>query len=86
MLWVEEAGAYYLFRTHSKPEGGEQMMTSGCRSADPLDFGIDDDSRLVATMDSEATWIVRESDDYYVTAVMPDLTGYRVARLEWVRR
>lgn len=86
VLWVEEAGAYYLFRTHSRPAGGEQMMTSVYRSVDPLDFGIDDDSHLVTTLDSEATWVVREGNDYYVTAVMPDLTGYRVARLEWVRR
>ncbi|HJO05093.1 MAG TPA: hypothetical protein QGG47_14090 [Acidobacteriota bacterium] len=86
VLWIEDGQAYYLFRTHSKPGGEEQMMTSVYRSTDPLDFGVDDDSHLVATLDSEATWVVREADDYYVTAVMPDLSGYRVARLQWVRR
>ncbi len=86
VLWIDEAQAYYLFRTHSSPAGGGRMLTSVYRSTDPLDFGVGDDRYLVTTLDSEATWVVREADSYYVTAVMPDLSGYRVARLEWVRR
>lgn len=86
VVWVEESQAYYLFRTHTNPAGGERMVTSVYRSADPLDFGIGDDRYLVATLDSEATWVIRDGDAYYVAAVMPDFSGCRLARLAWVHR
>lgn len=86
VVWIEESQAYYLFRTHTNPAGGERMVTSVYRSPAPLDFGIDDDRCLVATLDSEATWVIRDGDTYYVAAVMPDFSGCRVARLRWARR
>ena len=86
VVWIEESQAYYLFRTHTNPVAGEPMVTSVYRSADPLDFGIDDDRFLVATLDSEATWVIRDGDIYYAAAVMTDFSGCRVARLGWAHR
>ena len=89
VLFHDEEQAFYLFRTHSQPHAEsdtEQMMTSVYRSTDPLDFGVGHDDKLVTTLQAEASWIVREGDDFYIASVLPNLQGYRVARLEWVRR
>jgi hypothetical protein len=85
VLFRDDEQAFYLFRTHSQP-GSEDMLTSVYRSTDPLDFGVGHDDKLVTTLDAEAAWIVREGDTTYIAAMMPGLTGYRVARLGWVRR
>lgn len=85
VLFRDDEQAFYLFRTHSQP-GTEAMMTSVYRSTDPLDFGVGRDDKLVTTLQAEASWIMQEGHATYITAVMPGLQGFRVARLEWVRR
>ena len=86
VLYHPEAQAYYLFRTHSPPDGEGDYITSVYRSNNPLDFGIGNDDCLVTTIDAEASWIISDEGRYYIAAVMPGLKGYRVARLKWVNR
>ncbi len=85
VLFHDEEAAFYLFRTHTQPDT-EHMLTSVYRSTDPLDFGVDHDEKLVTTLPAEASWIVREDNNYYIGSVLPNLQGYRIARLEWVLR
>ena len=83
VLYHPREHAYYLFRTHSPPDGEGDYLTSVYRSGDPLDFGIGNDDYLIATFDAEASWIVEEDGQYYIASVRPGLQGYRVARLKW---
>ena len=85
VLYLQEQGAYYLFRTHSEGDT-DRYMTSVYRSSDPLNFGVDSDDHLVTTLPSEASWILNDAGDYYIAAVLPNRQGYRVARLRWVSR
>ena len=86
VLFHLESKAFYLFRTHSPPDGEGDYITSVYRSEDPLDFGIGNDDYLVTTIDAEASWIIDDDGRYYIAAVMPGLEGYRMARLKWVYR
>ncbi len=83
VLYHPQERAYYLFRTHSPPDGEGDYLTSVYRSANPLDFGIGNDDYLITTIDVEAGWIIKDGTQYYISSVKPGLTGYRVARLKW---
>ncbi len=83
VLYHPQERAYYLFRTHSPPDGEGDYLTSVYRSEDPLDFGIGNDDYLVTTFDAEAGWIIKDGTQYYIASVKPGLTGYRIARLKW---
>jgi len=78
---VEHGGYYYLFRTsnyHGSPK------TTVYRSLDPTDFGLDDDSKIVATLPIAAPEIIRRQGDFWVAALNPELDGIRVTRLDFV--
>jgi hypothetical protein len=77
---VEIDGYFYLFATQ-RYEG--QPRTSVYRSDDPLDFGIDDDSKLIAMLPVAAPELIRDNGRWYIAALKPDLDGIRVAPLEW---
>ncbi len=83
VLYHPQERAYYLFRTHSPPDGEGDYLTSVYRSENPLDFGIGNDDYLVTTFDAEAGWIIKDGTQYYIASVKPGLTGYRIARLKW---
>ncbi len=83
VLYHPQERAYYLFRTHSPPDGEGDYLTSVYCSENPLDFGIGNDDYLVTTFDAEAGWIIKDGTQYYIASVKPGLTGYRIARLKW---
>lgn len=83
VVFLPQEKACYLFRTHSS---NGRYTTSVYRSPDPLDFGIDSDRFLVATLPVEAARILKEGDQYYIAGVRPDHGGYQVARLKWIHK
>jgi len=77
---VEHDGYYYLFRTsnyHGKPK------TTVYRSDDPTNFGLDDDSKIVATLPIAAPELIRHEGGFWLAALNPELDGIRVTRLEF---
>jgi hypothetical protein len=75
-------GVYFLFRTQRY---GENMQTSVYRSANPRNFGIEDDSYLVGTMPIAAPEIILHEGQYYIASLVPSLKGIQIARLSWPR-
>ena len=71
---------YFLFRTQKY---GEDSQTLVYRSADPLDFGINDDAKLVANLPVAAPELIEHDGEWYIAALNPTLDGIRMARLEW---
>jgi len=55
----------------------------GC-SDDPTDFGLKDDSKIVATLPIAAPEIVRHEGSFWAAALNPDLDGIHVTKLEFV--
>ena len=72
---------YYLFRTQKYGENAQSLVY---RSSDPLDFGIEDDSRLVASLPVAAPELIELDGEWFIAALNPGLDGIRIARLEWV--
>jgi hypothetical protein len=54
-------------------------------STNPLNFGIDDDTNLVAQLPIAAPEIVLYDGKYYIAALKPELDGIRIARLSFHR-
>jgi len=76
------AGDFYLFRTQRY---GPKAQTSVYRSNNPLDFGLDnDEAHFVCTLPVAAPEIIFYQNTWYIAALMPNLSGIQVARLEWV--
>lgn len=78
---VFHKGYYFLFRTsdyYGKPK------TTVYRSKDPLDFGIDDDSKTVTTLPVAAPEVIRNEGKLYLAALNPRLDGIRITTLEFV--
>ncbi len=74
-------GEYYLFRTQRY---GPRAQTSVYRSSNPLDFGIDnDEGHFVCTLPVAAPEIFRYGENWYIAALMPNLSGIQIARLRW---
>lgn len=78
---VYHRGYYYLFRTQRY---AGPPTTSVYRSKDPLDFGVDDDSKFVCLMEVAAPEIVYHEDEWFVAALLPDIQGIRIARMRWI--
>lgn len=78
---VEHEGLYYLFRT-SKYRN--EPRTTVYASEDPFYFGIDDDSKIVATLPVAAVEVVRHDGKYWLAALNPNLDGYRITSLEFL--
>lgn len=77
---VHHEGYFYLFRTSnykSKPR------TTVYRSRDPLDFGVDDDTKIVAALPVAAPEIIFHRGKYHLAALKPQLDGIRIAALEF---
>lgn len=73
-------GDYYLFRTQYYGPGARTRVYY---SNNPLNFGIDDDSFLIADFNMAAPEIVKIGDQYYVASLNLNLDGIRIARLKW---
>lgn len=78
---VQRGGWFYLFRTQRYRDNPQ---TSVYRSQNPYDFGVEDDRGLVGTLPVAAPEIIEHDGQYYIAALLPDLSGIRIARLEWV--
>ncbi|HOA72292.1 MAG TPA: hypothetical protein PL151_12915 [Phycisphaerae bacterium] len=74
-------GYWYLFRTQNY---AHPQTTRVYRSTDPMDFGIDTDDKLVAVLEVAAPEVIHHDGEWYMAALLPDLQGIRIARLEWV--
>jgi hypothetical protein len=96
-LWFAECphviqpdkGPYFLFRTYSygNYRSGKLISppkTNIYRSANPKDFGIDNDNYLVQSLPVAAPEIVKLGDQWYIAALKDDLQGIRIARLKWI--
>ena len=74
---ADESENFYLFRWHS------DGVTSVFRSDDLLDFGVDDDDKKVATLPVEVARVIRTAQAMYISSLMEDYTGIRLARFAW---
>ena len=77
-----EPGLFYFFRNQYY---GERARNWIYRSNNPLNFGIDDDSKLVRSWHVAAPEIIRHQGQYYVASLMDSLKGIKIARLKWLR-
>jgi len=78
------AGEFYLFRTQRY---GTNAITRVYHSHDPLNFGINDDSRhLVGNLPVAAPEFIFYNNQWYVASLMPSLKGIRIAKLRWAER
>jgi hypothetical protein len=77
---VRRHGEFYLFRTSNYKT---RPKTTVYRSKDPLNFGIDDDSKIVTILPVAAPEIVHHAGEDYIASLTPELDGIRVARLRW---
>ncbi|QDT36385.1 hypothetical protein [Stratiformator vulcanicus] len=77
---VEHDGWFFLFRTSRYDD---EPITTVYRSRDHLDFGIDDDSKIVATLPLAAPEYIRVDGQDYLAALTPQLDGIRIVKLRW---
>jgi len=77
-----EPGEFVYFRNQFYGKGARNWAYY---STNPYNFGIDNDSCLVADLPIAAPEIVMHEGKYYIVALTPDLDGIRVARLRWGR-
>jgi len=76
-----QPGHFYLFRTQRY---GKEAQTMVYHSMDPLDFGVSrDEEHFVTTLPVAAPEIFRDEGNWYIAALLPNLKGIRLARLEW---
>lgn len=71
---------YFLFRTQRYKD---PPMTRVYRSEDPFNFGLNDDSRLVARLPVAAPEIFEWRGELGIACLTPDLRGLRTARLRF---
>jgi hypothetical protein len=83
VLRHKETGVFYLFRTQRY---GRNAQTSVYASTTPLDFGINDDRYLVATLPVAAPEIIEHEGRLYLACLHAALDGIHIAPLRWVRR
>lgn len=74
-------GEYFLFSTQRYRPRPQTTVTY---SQDPLDFrSARVGARVLGTLPVAAPEVFEVKGDWYVAALLPDLTGIRVARLAW---
>jgi hypothetical protein len=83
VVYLPESKHYYLFNTQRY---GRRQHATVFSSADPLDFGINDNRFEVATLPVAAPEIILHDERYYIASLMPSLKGIQIARLEWVKK
>jgi hypothetical protein len=65
---------------------GKNQTNWAYYSRNPLNFGIDDDTHLVAQLPVAAPEIILHGDKYYIASLKPGLNGIQIARLRFYRR
>jgi hypothetical protein len=81
VVYKQDMGLYYLFRTQRY---GKDNISSVYASADPLNFGVNDDRFFICTLPVAAPEIVEYKGQYYIAALLPNLKGIRIAKLKWI--
>ncbi len=74
---VELDGLFYLFRATST-----DFKTYVYRSDTPYNFGVNDDSKLIAVLPIKAPEIILHDGQYYISD-LADFRGIKLARLRW---
>jgi len=74
---TDDSGHFYLFRWHS--DGNTAVF----RSDDLLDFGVDNDDKKVASLPVEVARVIETGQGMYISSLLDDYTGMRLARFEW---
>jgi hypothetical protein len=77
---VQREGLFYLFRNQVYGQGA---LNTQYASANPLDFGVNDDRFLIAEMKIAAPEIIDFQGQSYIAALMPTLKGIQIAKLHW---
>jgi len=80
VVYKQDSGLHYLFRTQKY---GRDNVSSVYASADPLNFGVNDDRYFLGTLAAAAPEIVKYNSQYYIAALLPGLKGIRIAKLKW---
>jgi len=83
VVYHPESKHYYLFNTQRY---GRRQHTTVFRSADPLNFGINDNRLEVTTLPVAAPEIILHDGRYYIASLMPSLKGIQIAKLKWVKK
>lgn len=81
--FVIQLGArqFYLFRTQRY---GHDAQTSVYFSANPLDFGTNqDEGHFVCRLPIAAPEIIHQNGEWFIAALRPDLKGIQISHLTW---
>ena len=65
---------------------GENQTNYAYYSTNPRNFGIDDDSGIVAKLDIAAPEIIHHEGEYYIASLKRGLDGIRIAKLAFYRQ
>lgn len=76
---IHKEGFFYLFRTKNYATGSTYVY----RSADPFDFGIDNDDCLICSIDVAAPEIITDGREEYVSSCKEMSKGIVLHRLRW---
>jgi len=79
---IAHGGLFHLLTTQRYT--GRPKTSVFC-SADPLDFGIDDDATLLGTLPVAAPEVLRHKGRLVIAALTPALDGIRIAPLRWAQ-
>ncbi len=77
-----QPGVFYYLRNQFY---GRRAMNWVYRSRNPLNFGIDDDTKLVRNWRVAAPEIIHHEGQYYIASLLDSLQGIKMARLKWIR-
>lgn len=75
-----EPGQFYFFRNQYYGSGAKNYVY---HSTNPLNFGIDEDSKLIQEWNLAAPEIIHHDNQWYIAALEDDLNGIKLARLKW---
>lgn len=75
---IRVEGYYYLFRSSSVT-----AKTYVYRSDTPYNFGVNDDKKLIETLQLKAPEIINSDGDYYISD-LADFKGIKLTRLKWI--
>ncbi len=79
----QASGRFSLFRTQKY---GSDAQSCVFESADPLNFGVDDDRGLVARVPVAAPELIEHDAQLYLACLRPALDGIQIAPFRWARR
>lgn len=80
---VKVHNQYVLFRNQNY---GPHNLNTQYSSADPLNFGIDNDRYQVGQLKVAAPEIIKIKGRYYIVALKPNLKGMRMAKLKFIKK